>query len=209
MTPTDKPEESRNVGDHDDATERDNRNDVNGDEPRSSDFWSADQPRERDTRHETASGERRTLRFETIDDLRAEIDRIIDAESAGTLRTTGNWTVGQTFGHLAAWIEYSYSGYPFAVPWFIRLIVRMMKKRFLTKPMSPGVRLPRAKGGTYATEPMSTEDGARRLRHALDRLERREPAPFDSPALGKLTDEERIQLHLRHAELHLGFLHPE
>lgn len=157
----------------------------------------------------TKHAERRELHFNSVDDLRAEIDRVITAEQAGTLRATGNWTTGQTFGHLAAWIEYSYSGYPFAVPWFIRVLVRLMKKRFLTKTMSPGVRLPVTKDGTYATEPISVEEGARRLRNALDRLDRREPAQYPSPALGELTEDELIALHLRHAELHLGFLQPE
>jgi len=136
------------------------------------------------------------------------MERIIAAERAGTLRAAGNWTAGQTFGHLAAWIEYSYEGYPFNVPWFIRIIVRLMKKRFLTKTMSRGVRLPGTKDGTYGTEPMTTEEGARRLRSALDRLDCREPALYPSPALGTLTPDELIALHLRHAELHLGFLHP-
>ena len=32
------------------------------------------------------------------------------------LRCAGNWTAGQTFGHLAVWIECSYDGYPFRAP---------------------------------------------------------------------------------------------
>ena len=36
--------------------------------------------------------ERRRLRFNSVDELRAEIDRIVAAERAGTLRRSGNWT---------------------------------------------------------------------------------------------------------------------
>lgn len=154
--------------------------------------------------------EHRELRFSSLDDLLAELDRVVAAEKTGTLRRTGNWTTGQTFGHLAAWIDYAYDGYPpgSTPPWFVRVIVRMMKKSFIRKPMQRGFKIPRAPGGTYAAEPVSTEEGARRLRQALERLQRREPTRFDSPVFGPMTDDERIALNLRHAELHLGYLWP-
>lgn len=152
--------------------------------------------------------DRRSLRFDTIDDVLAEVDRIVDAEKAGKLRRSGNWTAGQTFGHLAAWINYSYDGYPFKTPWFIRLILRLRVKKYLRDGLPAGVRIPKVKAGTYATEALSTEEGAEQLHRALARLKSNEPANADSPAFGKLSNETRIGLNLRHAELHLGFLHP-
>ncbi len=149
----------------------------------------------------------RRLQFNTVDDLRAEIERIVASEQAGTLRRTGNWTAGQAFGHLAAWINFAYDGYPMKLPWFIRPFVRRKLKQYLAGRMDAGVRIPRVAGGTYGTEVLPTEEGAARLRAALGRLER-EPARCDSPAFGKLPEEQRIKLNLRHAELHLGFLHP-
>ena len=68
--------------------------------------------------------ERRRLRFRSVAELRAEIERILAAEQAGTLRRSGNWTTGQVFGHLAAWINYGYEGYRMRVPWFIRPFIR-------------------------------------------------------------------------------------
>ena len=62
--------------------------------------------------------ERRRLRFNNVDELRAEIDRILTAERAGTLRRSGNWTTGRVFGHLATWINYGYEGFPMRPPWF-------------------------------------------------------------------------------------------
>jgi hypothetical protein len=149
----------------------------------------------------------RRLQFDTVNVLRAEIDRIVAAERAGTLRRTGNWTAGQAFGHLAAWINFAYEGYPMRVPWFIRPFIRRKLRQYLAGGMDAGVRIPRVEGGTYATEVLPTEEGAARLRAALDRMER-ELARYDSPAFGKLPEELRIKLNLRHAELHLGFLHP-
>jgi hypothetical protein len=59
---------------------------------------------------------RRTLRFDTIDDALAEIERIVAAEPGGTLNRLGNWTPGQIKGHVAAWINYSFEGYPIRPP---------------------------------------------------------------------------------------------
>lgn len=155
---------------------------------------------------DTAKAVRRKLRFNTIDDLLAEMDRLIEAESGGKLQSTGNWTLGQIFGHLAAWIDYGYDGYPMTVPWFIRLILKFKVKGYLKNGMPAGVKIPKTPGGTYATAALSTDEGALRLRKSLDRLKRGEVAKFDSPAFGPMSHDDRILLNLRHAELHLGFV---
>lgn len=152
--------------------------------------------------------DRRKLRFESIREIEDEIDRIVAAEAAGTLRTTGNWTAGQTFGHLAAWIDYAYEGFPFNMPWIARFIIRRFLKKILDSEMRPGFRIAKNDDGTYGVERLSTNEGVRRYRRALQRLKSDEPAPHPSPAFGKLTDEQRRKLNLRHAELHLSFLHP-
>lgn len=158
----------------------------------------------------TRKAERRKLRFNSLDELEGDIDRIVAAEKAGTLRITGNWSVGKTFGHIAAWINYAYEGFPPGAhpPKIVRLIVRMMRNRILNNTMRPGMRIPRAEHGTFGVDEMSTDEGAKKLREAIGKLKRREPAKFDSPAFGPATDDERIAVTLRHAELHLGFLHP-
>lgn len=154
--------------------------------------------------------DRRTLRFSAIDDVLAEVDRLVAAERGGTLRCTGNWSAGQNFGHIAAWIEYGYEGFPMKPPpWLVRIMLRyIMKPRCMRSGMRPGMRIPGAKDGTWGTEPMSTDDGAKRLRAALMRLKNREPAKFHSPAFGQVSEDDRATMTLRHAELHLGFLHP-
>lgn len=153
--------------------------------------------------------DRRSLRFNTIDALLQEVDRLAAADKAGKLRRSGNWTLGQACGHLAAWIDYGYEGYPMAPPpWPIRVILRLRVKKYLRDGMPFGVRIPKVENGTFATEPLSTEDGTERLRRALKRLQSGEQVKFDSPAFGPMPHEVRIALHLRHAELHLGFLHP-
>ena len=153
--------------------------------------------------------DRRRLRFSTIDDLLADIDRLVAADQVGKLRRTGNWTAGQAMGHIATWIDYAYQGYPFKVPWLIIVLIRMKKGKYLRDGMPAGVRIPGVESGTYGTEPLSTDEGAARLRQALAKLQRGEPVKYNSPAWGKMTPDERIALNLRHAELHLSFLLPE
>lgn len=153
----------------------------------------------------------RKLRFNTLDDLLAEVDRIVAADQAGRLRRTGNWTAGQIFGHLAAWMNYSYEGYPKGrarPPWFIRVYLRMRKKSYMRDGMPRGVKIPGVEGGTFATEPLSTQEGAQRLRSVIQRAKKGEPALHDSPAFGKMSEDDRITIQLRHAEAHLGFLKP-
>ena len=148
------------------------------------------------------------LRFSTIEAVLADADRIVAAERAGTLRRTGNWTAGQIFGHLATWINYGYEGFPFQTPWFVRVILRIRKNKYLRDGLPAGVHIPKVANGTYGTELLGTEEGAERLRKALTRLNSGETARFDSPAWGPMPQDQRIAINLRHAELHLGFLHP-
>jgi hypothetical protein len=156
---------------------------------------------------DSISSHRRQLQFATIDDLLAEIDRVVEADKAGRIQTLGTWTPGQILGHLAAWIEYGYAGYPMKpVPWLVRLLLRRQLRKYMKQGMPSGVRIPKVRAGTYGIEDMATEEAAERLRLALGRLQRREPAEYDSPAFGSLSDDDRILLNLKHAELHLSFL---
>lgn len=152
----------------------------------------------------------RKLRFTSIDQLLAEIDRIVAADAKGTLRRTGNWTPGQIFNHLATWINYGYEGFPAKAnpPWFVKIILKWKKPTYIRNGMPRGVKIPGIQGGTLGIDPMSTEEGARRLREALTRLKNREPARFHSPAFGPVPEEERLEMQFRHAECHLGYLHP-
>ncbi len=151
---------------------------------------------------------RRVLRFESIDQMMADVDRVVEAERAGRLQRLGNWTLGQIFGHLAIWAEYAYTGAPLKPPFFIRWILRLQKRKFLYEPMKAGVWIPRVEGGTLGTGPIALDEALPRLRRVMERLKTEAPtAP--NVIFGKLTHEESIAMNLRHAELHLGFLVPE
>ncbi len=158
---------------------------------------------------DTRKAERRTLRFNSIDEMLKELDRIVAADKAGKLRCTGNWTAGQVIGHIATWINYGYEGFPSGAhpPWFIRMILKFMKKKYVRDGVKAGVKIPSIPGGTYGQEPLSTQEGAAKLRAAMMRIQNRDPVKFHSPAFGEMQHDERVAFQLRHAELHFGFLH--
>jgi hypothetical protein len=156
---------------------------------------------------DTRTAPRRTLRFDTLAGLRAELDRLDAAHRAGTLRATGNWSPGRILAHLAAWIEYPYSGFPMRSSILMRLLGRLAKRSILHAPFKPGFRFRAVPSGTYGQDEMPFPEALSRLRTALDTLETRTP-PLPSPVFGPLSHEEWIRLHLSHAELHLGFLNP-
>lgn len=154
----------------------------------------------------TKQAERRTLRFESLDDIRAELDKIEAWHNAGGVRHTGNYTPGQNFNHLAKWIEvYETREFGDRPPWFVRAIGRMMKNRIATKGFPAGLSGPGNKPQPEAD--VSFEDGLARYREKLGVLETLDLA-HENPMFGTCTHEYGMRVQLRHAELHLGFLHP-
>ena len=157
---------------------------------------------------DTKTAKRRTLRFNSLDDLLADARRLQMVESQGRLTLTGNWTLGQIFGHLAAWMSYPYDGFPMGqAPWLVRLIVGMQTKKFLATGLPAGVRIPGSPDGTYGVERISTEEGMKRLETAVARIKSGAAPTHPSPVFGRTSHEEVVQGNLRHAELHLSFAH--
>ena len=151
---------------------------------------------------------RRALRFNSIDDAVADAERLVAAEREGRYERCGNWTLGQALGHLTTWASFAFDGYPKEVqaPLPVRMILRLMRNRIINKGMMSGVKIGRVPGGTVGLNVMSADEGLRRFRDAFQRL--RDTAPtIVNPVFGPLTHEQWINLHLRHAELHLS-VHP-
>lgn len=150
---------------------------------------------------------RRTLRFASLDDVLAEARRLMEAAQAGRLSYAGRWTLARMLNHLAVWMEYAYTEAPLKVPFFMRWLLRPMKRRMLTTSMKSGLRLPKVQGGTLGIEDVPLEQAVRRFEAALGRL-KSEPPTRAHPLFGRMTHDEWIALHLRHAELHLSFAVP-
>lgn len=148
---------------------------------------------------------RRTLHFHSLDDLLADAASLV---SSPTTRMLGNWPLSRLLAHLTIAINGSIDGISFKAPWPVRLIGPFFKKRILTRGSSPGFKLPgKAETALFPDAGATAEEALGDLRKAVGRL-RTERATAIHPVLGRLTPEEWIQLHLRHAEMHLSFAVP-
>lgn len=155
---------------------------------------------------DTKKVQRRELRFRSIADMEREVDRLVAGDRSGRIKLRGNWTLGQILNHLSAWVDFYYIGFPIPrAPLMVRLIVKVMKGKFLNGRMPQGIRLPNVKDGTLGTEAISLDDGLAKFHGAIGRLKAGEPPRHPSPAFGPMTLDEVVKLTLRHAELHLGF----
>lgn len=154
---------------------------------------------------ETAKIEgRRTLHFNTLDDILADVDRL----AQGKVRALGNWSPGQLLKHLTVPMVWCLDGAPFKAAWYIRFFGWLMKKRFLRNSMTAGFKLPDDFARQLVPGETTWEDGLQAFRTLIARMKteaQRHPSPF----LGDLTREQWEQLHCRHCELHLSFLLPD
>jgi hypothetical protein len=151
----------------------------------------------------TKVANRRTLRFNSIDDIARDVELLAAARE---VRALGNMTAGQNLAHVALTMKYSLDGFPAQLPMPMRLMGRLFLKRYmLTKPMTPGFKSPpRVK---MIPAPVPFEEGLAEMREMIARL-KNETQRAPSPLLGPLSVQEWNDLHCRHAELHLSFLLP-
>lgn len=147
---------------------------------------------------------RRTLTFSTLDDILADVEKLNGAK----LRSLGNWSPGQILKHLTVPMLWCLDGAPLRAPWYVRVMSWFMKGWFLRNPMPAGFKLSADFAKELLPPPATWEDGLQALRSAIQRM-KTEPQRHPSPFLGTLTSDQWVQLHCRHAELHLSFLIPE
>ena len=147
---------------------------------------------------------RRQLRFNSLDEIAAEVERLAACQQ---VRAIGNWSSGQVLQHLASTMDNSIDGFPNFVPAPIKLLLRMfMRKRFLTKPMPAGFKLP-ARAEKMLPGETSWETALANFRSAMQRL-KSDSCRSPHPAFGPMSVDEWNQIHCRHSELHLSFLVP-
>ena len=149
----------------------------------------------------------RELNFKTLDDILADAKRIAEHPDASS---RGNWTPSQNIWHVARYIQASVQGYPFSVPWYFKLIGPLMKKRMTTKTMPWGFKT--APEVAKQMEPQSFPPEETAIGPAMQKLEewvgkaKAQGFIATNPVFGKLTQEQWVGLHCRHAELHFGLV---
>jgi len=156
-----------------------------------------------DTRKVTG---RRKVHYETFDDLLRDAEHL----ASGPVRCLGNWSPGQTFAHLGTAMKGSVDGKAFKVPWWMRLLGMVYLRRRLVKgPFPSGFQLPSGARKRLVFDEMDTAEGLEKLREGVERLRSTDQRIPAHPVTGPLTTAEWDSLHLRHAEMHMGFLIPE
>jgi Protein of unknown function (DUF1569) len=154
---------------------------------------------------------RREVRFESLAELQADVERLRDAagggDGQGSVQSLGNWSLGQATQHLARFMTSSIEGFHGA-PFFLRPMGMMMQlfmgRKLLDNPPPAGIRLPE-KTPFFPDAEVSVEAGVAELLAVLDRVDKGDKFVQKSPLLGKLSHEQWTTLHCRHAELHLSF----
>lgn len=146
---------------------------------------------------------RRKLAFNTLDEILDDVDYLCQ----GKVRSLGNWSPGQNLNHLTILMLGCLDGIDVKVPFLTRTAVSLIKRRILTKQMSPGLQLPKAAAALLPSE-TTWEQGVQEIRTALNRM-KTESQRHAHPVLRELSREQWDQLHCRHCELHLSFLVPE
>ena len=152
----------------------------------------------------TAPSQRRPVAFVTLQDVLKDVRHL----SGVDVTCVGNWSFAQILEHLARAIDASIDGFSFRANWLVRVLVApLIKNRLLTRPMKPGIRLPR-RANSYLPDPDTDFNSAHTpLESAVQRLATTTPTAAH-PFLGRLSDREWLALHLRHAEMHLSFVVP-
>lgn len=146
---------------------------------------------------------RRKVGYKSYQELLSDADRL----ASGKVKLIGNWTEGMIFQHLAAAFNGSIDGLPGTFPWYLRLLVRLLKKRILAGPMPAGFKPPADLAKAVLPEPTPTKEGLASLHAAVDRPGR-DATRAPHPLFGKLSNEEWDKVHLAHASLHMSFLAP-
>jgi len=148
---------------------------------------------------------RRTLRFESLDEVQAEAERLAD----GRVKMLGNWSLAQIFKHLAAGLNSSLDGSTFKAPWYVKMMAPFLKNSFLNKTLPPGFSIPPVAEAQFLPQDNAeTAASLEELRAAIKRVKSTQDRALH-PLFGALKPEDSDRFHMRHAELHLGFAIPE
>ena len=152
------------------------------------------------------SPKRRDLEFHSLEEAVQEVEQLATKPT----HTTGNYSFPQIVDHLAHAFDIS-SGHasPPPMPWLMRVILPFFLKRLVSKPLQPGVRLPKKPQDFFwENNHKELEPAMAHFREAYDRYRSTDPLPRH-PLFGDMDRSLNEKLQCRHMALHLSFVHPE
>ena len=145
--------------------------------------------------------QRRKVRYQSLEELRLDIDFFAHHEYV----TVGNWSYAQILTHLAKVMNASFDGFPFLMPWPIRVAVRLIRKPILRTGFPSGFKAPKKADSLMPSASADLETALEEIHKAILRLQDHVPNKPHA-VFGLLSYQEWVQLHLRHAELHMSFV---
>lgn len=151
---------------------------------------------------DTKTVARRDITYATLDEL------IADAEKAAATNapTTGNWSKGQIFEHVARVMDMNIDGFPFKVNWFFRLVSsKILLKRFLKNGMPSGFKPSKSVATKLMPDDTDEQTALQHLRTAVERMKSLDHN-IDHAFFGNLNPDEARAINCRHAELHMSFI---
>lgn len=148
---------------------------------------------------------RRTVRYETYDDLLADAERLAGVE----VRTLGNWSYGQILDHLARSIHAMIDGPGFRMPMPMRFVMRLlMMKKMVHQELPPGFKFPVKVADRFCPpEDAQVGPSLAALREAVTRVQSTDQRGLH-PAFGTVKTSDWDSFQLRHCELHMSFVQP-
>ena len=99
-------------------------------------------------------------------------------------------------------------GIDLRVPFPIRIFGKLLKPRFLSKGLSPGIQNTGEFAKLLPDPAVTWESALAGLRREIGRVEAGTRMTQPSPVMGKMTHDDWVRFHCRHAELHFSFMMP-
>lgn len=153
----------------------------------------------------TKGSERRQLAFNSLDEVVIAAERL----AQGDVRTTGKHSFGQILEHLARTHDMASgkTGKP-PIPWFMKMLMPLMKKSIFSSDVKPGVNLPKkAEQYFWPKEDIDVQQALAHLKASVEYYNQNGPLPVH-PVFGKATREQIDRLNCSHCAMHLSFVHP-
>ena len=153
---------------------------------------------------------KRELKFNSLDEMIAEVHALSD----NGYTSHGNWTLGQTCGHLANWARFPLDGFPKQGPilgamfWVMKhTIAPSMSRKILANGFKGG--MPTDPKTVPKADQVSDEEGVEQLEQIVNRVKTHTGEFHPSPLFGPMDKEIHTKVTLLHAEHHLGYLEPK
>ena len=145
--------------------------------------------------------DRRSLRFESLQEALDDADEM----AVRPHHMLGRWSLGQVCEHLARTIDASIDGFDSSWPRIVQVAVGPFARRLILHNALPaGFQIPASMRDQLVPGDVDTADALDRFARSIART-RKSRCEQPHPVFGPMNHGEWMQLHCRHAELHLSF----